>query len=86
MWTAASGGAVHAERLAKLGITVGCSAEPARYCPDDPVTRAQMASFLERAFNLDQAAPAGVHRYRRQLPRRRDRCSARCRNHQGLLG
>ena len=51
--------AVHAERLAKLGITVGCSAEPARYCPDDPVTRAQMASFLERAFNLDQAAPAG---------------------------
>ena len=51
--------AAHAERLAELGITFGCSSEPARYCPDDPVTRAQMASFLTRAFNLDPAAPAG---------------------------
>ena len=51
--------AAHAERLAELGITVGCGAEPARYCPDDPVTRAQMASFLMRAFRLDPAPPAG---------------------------
>ncbi len=51
--------AAHAERLADLGITLGCSAEPARYCPDDPMTRAQTASFLTRAFRLDQAAPAG---------------------------
>lgn len=51
--------AAHAERLAELGITVGCGAEPARYCPDDPVTRAQMASFLKRAFRLDPALPAG---------------------------
>lgn len=51
--------AAHAERLAELGITVGCGTEPARYCPDDPVTRAQMASFLERAFGLGPALPVG---------------------------
>jgi dipeptidyl aminopeptidase/acylaminoacyl peptidase len=32
------------------GITKGCSAE--RYCPADPVTRGQMASFLVRALDL----------------------------------
>ena len=51
--------AAHAERLAELGITRGCGAGPARYCPDDPVTRAQTASFLGRAFRLDPALPAG---------------------------
>lgn len=49
----------HVERLAELGITVGCEREPAQYCPDDPVTRAQMATFLRRAFMLDPAVPAG---------------------------
>ena len=32
------------EELASLGITGGCDAT--RYCPDDPVTRGQMAVFL----------------------------------------
>lgn len=32
------------------GITVGCS--DTRYCPDGPVTRAQMATFLTRALDL----------------------------------
>jgi hypothetical protein len=32
------------------GITVGCNAE--RYCPDDSVTRGQMATFLVRALDL----------------------------------
>ena len=32
------------------GITTGCSAE--RYCVDDPVTREQMAIFLDRALDL----------------------------------
>ena len=31
-------------------ITTGCSAE--RYCPNDPVTRGQMATFLVRALDL----------------------------------
>ena len=34
------------EQFAALGITGGCSATPPLYCPDSPVTRAQMAIFL----------------------------------------
>ena len=51
--------ATHVERLAELGITVGCAREPAQYCPDDPVTRAHLATFLKRAFVLDPAVPRG---------------------------
>ena len=47
------------ERFAALGITEGCDSEPLRYCPDDNVSRAQMASFLVRAFNLAPADSAG---------------------------
>jgi hypothetical protein len=36
------------------GITVGCSAE--RYCPNDAVTRGQMATFLVRALDLPATA------------------------------
>ena len=45
--------------LARMGITVGCSAEPTLFCPDDTMTRAQMASFLRRAFDPPEAQPAG---------------------------
>ena len=38
------------EQLAAEGITGGCEADI--YCPDDNVTRAQMAVFLVRTFNL----------------------------------
>jgi M6 family metalloprotease-like protein len=31
------------------GITVGCSQTPLKYCPDDYVTRGQMAAFIIRA-------------------------------------
>jgi len=37
-------------RLYFAGITTGCSASPLLYCPDDTVTRAQMAVFLERGM------------------------------------
>ena len=40
------------ERLAELGVTEGCELDPAEYCPEEPVTRAQMATFLTRAFRL----------------------------------
>jgi hypothetical protein len=43
------------QTLAANGITRGCA--PDRYCPDDPVTRAQMASFLVRAIGLDPLVP-----------------------------
>ena len=49
----------HVERLAQLGTTLGCSTEPLEYCPDRPVTRAQMASFLVRAFEIPAAEAAG---------------------------
>lgn len=39
------------EAIALAGITRGC-AGPDLYCPDDTVTRAQMAAFLVRAFDL----------------------------------
>ncbi len=39
--------------IAEAGITVGCNPpENDHYCPDDPVTRAQMAVFLVRALSL----------------------------------
>lgn len=36
------------ETLYSYNITGGCSLNPLSYCPDSPVTRAQMAVFLER--------------------------------------
>ena len=39
------------DTLAAAGITLGCDTDPLRYCPDQPVTRAQMATFLHRALN-----------------------------------
>ncbi|MEN8114904.1 MAG: S-layer homology domain-containing protein, partial [Actinomycetota bacterium] len=42
------------ERLAAAGITKGCNPHEGntRFCPDDPVTRGQMAAFLVRALPL----------------------------------
>ena len=51
--------ASHIERLAELGVTRGCAADPLRFCPDEPVTRGQMAALLARAFELADAPPAG---------------------------
>ena len=46
------------ERLAAAGITGGCDpANLARYCPNDDVTRAQMATFLATAAEIPPAAP-----------------------------
>ncbi len=51
------GDSVHAAdigALAAAGITKGCNPpDNTRYCPKNPVTREQMASFLTRALNLD---------------------------------
>ena len=40
------------EQLALEGITTGCSTSPKRYCPEPPVSRAQMAIFLVRTFGF----------------------------------
>lgn len=44
--------------LAAAGITAGCGAND--FCPNDRVTRAQMATFLTRALGLSPRAPQGV--------------------------
>jgi S-layer homology domain len=36
------------EKLASLGITAGCG--DGNFCPNDPVTRAQMAAFIVKAL------------------------------------
>jgi S-layer homology domain len=44
------------ERIAEAGITLGCNPPSnTRFCPDDPVTRGQMAAFLTRALSLSAA-------------------------------
>ena len=51
--------APYVERLAELEITVGCKKTPLQYCPDRYVSRAHMATFLVRAFDIEPADPAG---------------------------
>ena len=43
------------ETLAQSGITAGCGNN--NYCPEDRVTRAQMAVFLERGMNGSDYVP-----------------------------
>ena len=38
------------EELARRGVTSGCGG--GNYCPNDPVRRDQMATFLARTFDL----------------------------------
>ena len=49
--------ASYAYRLAELEVTKGCT--PARFCPHEPVTRAQVATFLVRALDLEAGPGAG---------------------------
>ena len=42
---------VSINRVAAAGIASGCAVNS--YCPNSPVTRAQMATFMDRAFDLD---------------------------------
>jgi len=43
------------EALAASGITAGCSTNPPLFCPDDVVTRKQIAAFFARALGLHWA-------------------------------
>jgi hypothetical protein len=46
------------ERIFVAGITKGCNPPlNDRFCPDDPVTRGQMAAFLVRALGLPSGTP-----------------------------
>ena len=46
------------DALFEAGITAGCQARPLRYCPNDPVSRAQMATLLNRG--RDEATSVGT--------------------------
>jgi hypothetical protein len=55
-------GTTHApgiEYVADKGITLGCDSDS--YCPNDPLTRAQMATFLYRSSGNDPATPPSVN-------------------------
>jgi len=43
----------HINRLAQLGVVAGCGG--GNYCPNDPVTRAQMAVFIVKARQIGDA-------------------------------
>ncbi len=48
------------ERLYNAGITGGCSLVPLMYCPENTVTRAQMAVFLLRGIHGSDYIPPAV--------------------------
>ena len=48
----------HIEAFYNAGITTGCSTSPMLYCPDESVTRGQMAVFIERALGNFSPAPS----------------------------
>ncbi len=37
------------DSLYAVGVTRGCGVDPLRYCPEEPTSRAEMATFLYRA-------------------------------------
>ena len=42
----------YVEHLFEQRITGGCATNPLRYCPSNAVSRAEMAAFIVRAWNL----------------------------------
>jgi hypothetical protein len=46
--------------IAAAGITSGCSPDGTSFCPASPVSRAQMATFLTKAFKLGPGPDAFV--------------------------
>lgn len=53
-----------AETLYRHGVTVGCATNPLRYCPDDAVTRLQMAIFMLRGMHgPGYVPPAATHTF-----------------------
>jgi len=48
------------ERLYNAGVTGGCTTSPLNYCPDNTVTRAQMAIFLLKGMHGASYTPPAV--------------------------
>ena len=50
----------YVERLVSAGITGGCGTGPVRYCPDNTITRDQMAIFLLKGIHGSSYSPPAV--------------------------
>jgi hypothetical protein len=55
--------------LARRGITTGCATNPARFCPDAPLTREQMAAFLSRASANGEVGESASEPFFADVPR-----------------
>ena len=53
----------YVEKFYAAGITSGCSSTPMMFCPDQPVTRGQMAVFLEKALGNTAPAPSPTNMF-----------------------
>ncbi|WKZ39487.1 MAG: hypothetical protein QY328_14590 [Anaerolineales bacterium] len=53
-------GWAHIEAIYNAGITGGCTTNPLNYCPNNTVTRAQMAIFLLRGIHGSSYTPPAV--------------------------
>jgi hypothetical protein len=40
----------HVEKIFSMGVIDACGSGPLRYCPESPVSRGEMATFIERAY------------------------------------
>lgn len=49
------------EFVADAGVTVGCVADGSEYCPNDPVTRGQMGTFMHRLSGNDPDTAPSVN-------------------------
>ena len=49
------------EELYRQKITTGCSSNPLEFCPDSTVSRAEMATFLVRSFELSLVARQSIN-------------------------
>lgn len=57
--------APYIHRMYELGYTAGCgnvNGQP-KYCPEDPVTRGQMAIFIERALGVTNPPDPGIQTF-----------------------
>ena len=55
----------YVDRLYELGITRGCRSAPLMYCPDEPITRAELASFLGGGFQPGAGCALRGHHHHR---------------------
>ena len=69
--------APYVERMAELGISTSCSGDPLRYCPDEAVSRGELAAFLSQCVGPPGGRASRLHRHRRPHSRRCNQSASR---------